>query len=236
MSLSVAFMLFRAWVLPEAPPLQFNIVGMAVHSVLMFLLLGQRSFDWESRLLIQGWYIAIIITFTAYIALKPKPLSQSPALWLLCAVLASTTGLTMVRINLLMFPITFVALFICSTLADLARRSRLAKVVAMAVLIWGIGGGAYLSLVTAESFHPFSATAIRWDSDFIYGDFASRASIPASRREQIIRQLAAVNITSATDIREHLSGMIMQALIENRRSPRPDRSLFVPRLIAIYDP
>jgi hypothetical protein len=98
------------------------------------------------------------------------------------------------------------------------------------VLLTGILGGAWLSRVYAQNFHPYSARAVWWNGKFIYGSYAARATIPAERREAMARQLATVGIRNEVQLKVRLRRMVAEALAEGRRTPRGDETVFCPRL------
>ena len=100
----------------------------------------------------------------------------------------------------------------------------------MAVLVTGILGGAYMSHVYAQNFHPYSARAVWWNGKFIYGSYASRATIPPERREAIARQLASVGIRNEAQLKTRLRKMVTEAIAGGRRTPRGDETVFFPRL------
>jgi len=104
------------------------------------------------------------------------------------------------------------------------------------MLAWGVAGEVYVSSITAQSFHPYSATVVAWNSQFIYGEFSARATIPTERHEQVVKRLAAVHIGSADDFKVRFPQMVEQAVLEKRRSPGPEELLFVPHLQAIFEP
>ena len=153
-----------------------------------------------------------------------------PLVWILAAVIACAPALTLRRDDLLLFPTAFVALFFGSAL-DLLTRSRPAvRRAAAALMLTGILAGAYLSRVYAQNFHPYSARAVWWNGKFIYGSYASRATIPAERREAIVRQLATVGIRNEAQLKTRLRKMVTEALALDRRTPRGDETVFFPRL------
>ena len=153
-----------------------------------------------------------------------------PLVWLSLAVIACAPALTLRRDDLLLFPTAFVALFFGSALDALSRGLPLLRRAAVAVLVTGILGGAYVSRVYAQNFHPYSARAVWWNGKFIYGSYASRATIPPERREAIARQLASVGIRNEVQLKVRLRRMVADALAQRRRTPRDDETVFFPRL------
>jgi len=153
-----------------------------------------------------------------------------PLVWLSLAVIACAPALTLRRDDLLLLPTAFVALFFGSGLDALSRGRPLLRRAAMAVLVTGILGGAHMSHVYAQNFHPYSARAVWWNGKFIYGSYASRATIPPERREAIARQLASVGIRNEVQLKIRLRRMVADALAQRRRTPRDDETVFFPRL------
>jgi hypothetical protein len=150
--------------------------------------------------------------------------------WLSLAVVACAPALTLRRDDLLLFPTAFVALFFASALDALSRGKPVLRRAAVAVMVTGILGGAYLSRVYAQNFHPESARAVWWNGKLIYGSYASRATIPPERREAIARQLASVGIRNEAQLKVRLRRMVAEAIAQGRRTPRGDETVFFPRL------
>jgi hypothetical protein len=209
---------------------------MIAHAILMFNIMGLAHFDLLSESFIYGWVVALVIIAGSFILFRSKMSWRIPVVWLVCAALACSPGLSLVRTNLLFFPITFITLFFVSSLSELGRISRFTRLLSTTILGWGLLGGFYVSTVTAQSFHPYSAVVVAWNSEFIYGPYSAKATIPAQRRDIIVEQLAAIGITSADDVNERLPWMVRQAIIEHRRLPGPGEALFVPRLRGLLEP
>ena len=126
--------------------------------------------------------------------------------------------------------VAVLSLFFGSALEALTRGRPALRRAAAALMLTGVLGGAYLSRVYAQNFHPYSARAMWWNGKFIYGSYASRATIPPERREAIARQLASVGIRNEAQLKTRLRKMVTDALAEGRRVPRGDETVFFPRL------
>jgi hypothetical protein len=143
---------------------------------------------------------------------------------------ACAPALTVRRDDVLLFPTAFVALFFGSALWELSRDNATLRRAAVGLLVVGIVGGAWLSRVYAQNFHPYSARAVWWNGKFVYGSYASRATIPPERREAIARQLASVGIRNEVQLKTRLRRMVTEAIAEGHRTPRGDETVFFPRL------
>jgi hypothetical protein len=192
--------------------------------------MGLEHFDAPSRALVLLWgALGPLLVLALFVARGPDA-RRTPLVWLSLAFLACTPALTLRRDDLLLFPTAFVALFYGSALWELSRDRTGLRAAAAAVLLTGILGGAWLSRVYAQNFHPYSARAVWWNGKFIYGSYASRATIPAGRREAIARQLASVGIRNEAQLKTRLRRMVADAIAEGRRTPRGDETVFFPRL------
>lgn len=127
------------------------------------------------------------------------------------------------------------ALFLCSIFEVLAARAKFWRIVVAGLITWGVLVEFYISSETALSFHPDSATAVRWNSQFIYGEYAALATIPADRRAKIMSHLAQFQITSSETFLTHFPLMVTKAVAEQRHWP--DSGLFfLPNHQALNEP
>ena len=162
--------------------------------------MGLEHFDTASHALVLLWG-ALGPLLVALLLLRGREERRMPLVWLALAVITCAPALTLRRDDLLLFPTSFVALFFASALEALSRGRPVWRGAAVAVLVTGILGGAYVSRVYAQNFHPYSARAVWWNGKFIYGSYASRATIPPERREAIARQLATVGIRNEAQLK-----------------------------------
>jgi hypothetical protein len=197
----------------------------AVHRMLH--LPGLEHWDAWSRALVGGWRLAPWIVLAGLAWRRRAADWRMPLFWLLAAVLACSPALSVQRDGLLLFPVSFVALAYATGLFALrGAGSRAWTLVAGAVLAWGLVAGAQLSRVFATHFHPYSIKVIGWNSDFLYGRFEKRATIPPERRQAAARRLATVGIRHGHNLNIRLRALLNDALAENRTRPGPDEVVF----------
>jgi hypothetical protein len=227
---SLGLLVYRSWAAPQALPPGRNVLAFLVSVRRAFNPMGLEHFSILTHALVLLWgALGPLLVLTLLVTRRP-PERRMPLLWLALAVVACSPALTLRRDDLLLFPTAFVALFFASALEALTRGRPVWRKAAMAVLAIGIAGGAYLSRVYAQNFHPYSARAVWWNGKFIYGSYASRATIPPERREATARQLASVGIRNEAQLKVRLRRMVADALAQDRRTPRDDETVFFPRL------
>jgi hypothetical protein len=227
---SLALLWYRAVVAPTAVPPGHDVLGLLVSFRRALNPMGLEHFDAASHALVLLWSALGPLLILGLLATRPPEPRRTPLVWLSVAVLACAPALTLRRDDLLFFPTAFMALFYASALWELSRDRAGLRRAAVLVLLTGIVGGAYVSRVYAQNFHPYSARAVWWNGKFIYGSYASRATIPAARREAITRQLASVGIRNESQLKLRLRRMVAEAIAEGRRTPRGDETVFFPRL------
>jgi len=221
---------YRAMVAPEALKPGHDVLAMLGSIRRALNPMGLEHFDAASRALVLLWSALGPLLMVGLLAGRPPDRRRMPLVWLALAVVACAPALTLRRDDLLFFPIAFVALFYGSALWELSRGRAALRPVAVALLVTGIVGGAYLSRVYAQNFHPYSARAVWWNGKFIYGSYASRATIPPERREAAARQLASIGIRNEVQLKVRLRRMVTEAIAEGRRTPQGDETVFFPRL------
>jgi hypothetical protein len=192
--------------------------------------MGLEHFDAVSRALVLLWSGVGPLLVVALFATRPPVERRMPLVWLSLALIACAPALTLRRDDLLLFPTAFVAFFVGSALDVLTRGQPARRRAAAALMLTGVLGGAYMSRVYAQNFHPYSARAVWWNGKFIYGSYASRATIPPERREAAARRLASVGIRNEVQLKTRLRRMVADAVAEGRRTPRDDETVFFPRL------
>lgn len=227
---SLALLWYRAMVAPTAVPPGHDVMGLLVSVRRALNPMGLEHFDAASHALVLLWSALWPLLILGLLTTRPPEARRMPLVWLALAVMACAPALTLRRDDLLLFPTAFMALFYGSALWEVTRDRVRLRHAAAALLVTGILGGAYLSRVYAQNFHPYSARAVWWNGKFIYGSYASRATIPAERREAIARQLASVGIRNEAQLKTRLRKMVAEAIAEGRRTPRDDEAVFFPRL------
>lgn len=117
-------------------------------------------------------------------------------LWLLAAL--GTTGIGMVeaRTNLLIFPISFYALFLASVAVAVVRQRRWTQVPVALLMIGVVILSVRASRLEQLSLHAMSADQIPRDWEFIYGS-RSGATIPSQRRDLLKAKLDRLGVTGA---------------------------------------
>jgi hypothetical protein len=221
---------YRAAVAPEAIKPGHDVLGMLVSIRRALNPQGLEHFDAVSHALVLLWSALGPLLMLGLLATRPPERRRMPLVWLALAVVACAPALTLRRDDLLFFPTAFVALFYGSAMGELSRGRAALRRAAVGVLLTGILGGAYVSRVYAQNFHPYSARAVWWNGKFIYGSYASRATIPVERREAIARQLASVGIRNEAQLKLRLRRMVAEAIAEGRRTPQGNETVFFPRL------
>ena len=81
-------------------------------------------------------------------------------LWLLAAITACAIGSGEFRPNLLLFPISFYALFLASVAVPVAQRRRWIRVPVALLMVWMVVTSAHASRTAQLSMHPLSADQI----------------------------------------------------------------------------
>jgi len=99
--------------------------------------------------------------------------------------------------------------------------------------VWSVVGGAWTGARLAENFHPASARAIDWNTEFLYGRYAS-AHIPEERRRRVAAQLDALGVRAGEQPRLRVRALITEAREAERRRPTPDGRVFYPLLPEPY--
>jgi hypothetical protein len=229
LSVSGALFLYRLRAVPDAAPPGVDVASFVVAVRRTLNLVGPESFDGLSRALAWTWTAAPVLVVVGLLLRRRSSDVRPPLVFLAAAVLACTPALTFRRDDLLLFPVSFAALFYGSALWALARGHPAFRAGAAVIFASGVLGGAYVSRAFALNFHPDSARAIRWNAQMVYGAYADRATIPPERRAALVRQLAAQGVTSAADLAS-LGPRIGRARREGPFRPGRRGELFFPPL------
>jgi len=232
-TLAFVLLAWRRAVVPAAQPLGLDFAGFARAIVHAFDPVGVGGFDLASRILSHGWWAVLALTLAALVATGDRAAWRSATGWALAAVAACTPGLLLQRDDLLFFASLFVALMLAASWRAIWRaRPPLRPLVAIG-LAWAIVGGAWTGARLAENFHPASARAIDWNTEFLYGRYAS-ATIPPARRDAVAAQLAALGIRAGEQPRARVRALIDEAKDADRRRPSADGRVFFPLLPEPY--
>jgi hypothetical protein len=189
---------------------------------------GRESFDRWSHSTERSWRFLPLLPFAAAAA-SAGSRRWPPLLMLACAIVSCSSALVVTRDNLFLFPVTFMAVAVASSLGVLARAGRAGRAAAAALLVW-IGVGEFRhSREFQLVFHPYSATALRWSGEFVYGSYW-QATVPGSRRAEIVARLAAVGIDDEAQFKDKLPRKTYNATVNGPWRPTGEPRLFAPRL------
>ena len=150
--------------------------------------------------------------------------------WAICGAFACSPALNVRRDDLMFFPASFIAAAFCVLIAEAMRCSRVGMFVGMATLSLGVFGGAAMSRIFAENFHPQSLRTIWWNGRYVYGAYSAKANIPEPRRAMVVDQLASAGIHEE---RQHLNRAprrVREAVLDGRRRPNRAGLFFYPWL------
>jgi hypothetical protein len=232
-ALAVGLLAWRRLVVPEAQPLGLDLGGFARAVAHAFDPVGVGGFDLPSALLARGWWAVLALTVLGLVVAGDREARRWSSLWAAAAVAACTPGLLLQRDDLLFFASLFVALFLATAWSAVWRaRPSLRPAVAVAAA-WSVVGGAWTGAVLAENFHPASARAIDWNTEFLYGRY-SAATIPPARRQALAAQLDALGVRSGEQPRQRVRALVAEAKEAGRRRPGPDGRVFFPLLPEPY--
>jgi hypothetical protein len=118
---------------------------------------------------------------------------------------------------------------VAASLGVIARRGRVGRVAAAAVLAWITVGEFRHSREFQLVFHPYSATGLRWSGEFVYGVYW-QATVPAGRREEIVARLDGIGIRNEAEFKEKLPRKTYSATVNGPWRPTDPARLFAPRL------
>jgi hypothetical protein len=232
-ALTLALLAWRHAVVPAAQPLGLDLRGFARAVTHASDPVGVDVFDVPSAILAYGWWAVITLTAAGVALARDRSAAGWARRWALAAVAACTPGLLLQRDDLLFFPSLFVALFLATAWSALwTERPRIRPAIVAAVA-WSVVGGAWTGALLAENFHPTSARAIDWNTDFLYGRYAA-ATIPPERRARLAAQLEGLGIRAGEQPRQRVRDLVAEAKEAGRRRPGPDGRVFFPLLPERY--
>jgi hypothetical protein len=232
-ALTVTLLAWRRAVVPAAQPLGLDLLGLARGVAHAFDPVGVSGFDVPSAMLARGWWLVLVTTVAGLVVSGDRNAWKWAGSWAMAAVAACTPALLLQRDDLLFFASLFVALFLATAWSAVWHaRPRLRPAVAVAAA-WSICGGAWTGAILAENFHPASARAIDWNTEFLYGRYAA-ATIPPARRDALAAQLEALGIREGEQPRQRVRALVSEAKEQGRRRPTPDGRVFFPLLPEPY--
>jgi hypothetical protein len=232
-ALAMALLAWRRAFVPAAQPLGFDVAGFARAVVHAFDPVGVGGFDLASRVLSHGWWVVLALTLATLVATHDRAAGSWAARWAVAAVAACTPGLLLQRDDLLFFASLFVALMLATAWQAVWRARPSWRPLVVIGLAWSVLGGAWTGARLAENFHPASARAIDWNTEFLYGRYAS-ARIPEERRRRVAAQLDALGVRAGEQPRLRVRALITEAREAERRRPTPDGRVFFPLLPEPY--
>jgi hypothetical protein len=232
-ALAAALLAWRRAEVPAAQPLGLDVAGFARAVAHAFDPVGVGGFDLGSRVLSHGWWVILGATFVALVITGDRVARRWTGLWAASAVAACTPGLLLQRDDLLFFASLFVALMLATAWQAIWRARPSWRPLAAIGLAWSLVGGAWTGARLGENFHPASARAIDWNTEFLYGRYAS-AHIPEARRQRVAAQLDALGIRAGEQPRLRVRALITEAREAGRRRPTPDGRVFFPLLPEPY--
>ena len=231
--LAAALLAWRRAVVPGSQPLGFDVAGFARAVVHAFDPVGVGGFDLGSRILSHGWWVILAATLAGLVVTGDGAARRGAGLWAVAAVAAATPGLLLQRDDLLFFASLFVALMLAAAWQAIWRARPSWRPLVVIGLMWSLVGGAWTGAALAENFHPASARAIDWNTEFLYGRYAA-ATIPPARRDAVAAQLAGLGIRAGEQPRARVRALIDEAKDTGRRRPRRDGRVFFPLLPEPY--
>ncbi|MBN2370124.1 MAG: hypothetical protein JXO72_06525 [Vicinamibacteria bacterium] len=219
-ALVLGFLSLRHWLEPRADHPGLNLTGYLATTVRALMTpTGLNAFDGLSRALLLIWVGCSIASIVIVCVQKRR----GALAWLLCAVLASSSGLNVSREDLLFFPATFAALYYANAASGLFKPYGTILFVAVALINGMHTGRAY-----AENFHPQSLRSIWWNGRYVYGAYARHARIPEERRAGLIAQLAEARVNDKESHERRNRKMVKWAIRDKRR--RPGKGFFYPAM------
>jgi hypothetical protein len=191
---------------------------------------GLMTFDAASRALVIASLAAAGLTLVGLLVLVPRTRWRGALGWLLASFCACAPGLTLARDDLLFFPVAFAALALATAWNEIALvRPALAPALGLAAAV-AIAGGAHVSRVYAENFHPRSLRLAWWNGRYVYGAYSERAAMPDERRAAICAHLRTMDIHNTRHHLRRTWKLIRRAIKEGRRRPSADGRPFYPLL------
>jgi hypothetical protein len=231
--LTATLLAWRRAFVPAAQPLGLDLRGFVRAIVHAFDPVGVSSFDVTSAILARGWWAVLALTIVALVLSRDLEARRWTVRWAAAAVAACTPALLLQRDDLLFFASLFVSLALATAWSAVWRARPSWRPVVVVAAAWSIVGGAWMGAILAENFHPASARAIDWNTEFLYGRYAA-ATIPPARREALVLQLASLGIRAGDQPRQRVRVLNTEAKEAGRRRPTPDGRVFFPLLPETY--
>jgi hypothetical protein len=193
-AVAVAFWMWRWAALPGAAQFRFDALALAHVGDMMMAtvwLSGIEGQDTARHVFLAIGGLAVLATVFGLDGAERR----RALLWLIAAIAASSIGSVEIRPNLLLFPISFYALFLASVAIPNARQRGWMRVPVALLMIWIVVTSAHASQMAQLTMHPLSADQIYRDWEFTYGPMR-KATIPAQRRAELTSKLARLGIAT----------------------------------------
>ena len=216
--LSLAFLLLRRLAVPRAQAPGTDFWAPWASFVRALSPAGTQGFDAASWALVLGWWLVVLALAVAVARLPDRPGAQL-MLWLGCGLLSCAPALNVFREDLLFFPVMFTSLALATAIRDLWSRGGSRRALAALAAAGALLGGAGMSRVFAENFHPDSLRTIWWNGRYVYGAYVARAVLPAERRRAVVEQLHRFGIDEVWGHEFRTRKLEKRALAANQRRP-----------------
>ena len=217
----VVIWIWRLAAVPSAPQTKFTLASVlhVGHMALWTIgLAGQRS-------AFAPVFVAIAIGLVAASCRVLDPKTRHLAwLWLVFAAIGCLPGNVRARTNLLIFSVSFYAVFASIVLTELWRRSTAATLLAGAAVALMLVVPGRASQLEQLSLHPMSADQIRRDWQFVFGPFRD-AAVPAVRLGVLEPKLRSAGVT---DPHFAFDPWLQGLVARGRLGFRDDGQVFVP--------
>jgi len=194
--LAVTFLLVWVWRLmtvPSAPNFRVNrlvVDGLLTHVHWAVCLSGQAGTA-------PHWFVGACAILCVTAMFLPRTQRLHSLMWLALAAITCLPGAVRIRANLLLFPISFYAIFVMLVVAGIARTSRTAAAVALMVLAIAAGVSVRASRLEQLSLHPMSSDHIFRDWQAVYSRIRF-SSMPPDRERATKATLARFGIVDDT--------------------------------------
>ena len=185
--------LWRLAAVPNAPQFKFGSDAMARLGNMARWTIDLSGQQDAAGLLFSG-LLGLALVATTILARRDRELAL---LFLALTAVAVLPGNVRAVPNLLLFAISFYAIFLSVVLTALARRHVAARVVVAGILAAVVVSSARASRLEQVSLHPMSTGQMSRDWTFIYGDHRT-AVVPQIRVEHLREKLNRYGITSAS--------------------------------------
>lgn len=189
--IAVLFWMWRRVAIPGAAQVQLSAAALirVWDMILWTICLSGQEVAVSRRIFIMVGALAAAAAFTFDVRDRRRAL-----LWLVAALTTTTIGIVEARANVLIFPISFYALFLASVAVGAARMRYWARAPVTLLMIWLVILSVRASRLEQRSLHPMSADQIYRDWHFTYGPLRE-ATIPSQRRQVLRAKLERLGVT-----------------------------------------